>query len=87
MLSLQGAAAPAFAAQGKDIQIGVIDVASDTIETGGRRCDHRKPCSSTSQGEPHCQHNCGMAPMRREIAAAKLGALGRGAALARKRFA
>jgi 5-methyltetrahydropteroyltriglutamate--homocysteine methyltransferase len=30
--------------------------------------------------------NCGMAPMRRDIATAKLGALGRGAELARKRF-
>jgi len=30
--------------------------------------------------------NCGMAPMRREIAQAKLVALGQGAALARKRF-
>jgi 5-methyltetrahydropteroyltriglutamate--homocysteine methyltransferase len=30
--------------------------------------------------------NCGMAPMRRDIAAAKLAALGQGAALARQRF-
>jgi 5-methyltetrahydropteroyltriglutamate--homocysteine methyltransferase len=30
--------------------------------------------------------NCGMAPMRREIAAMKLEALGRGAALARMGF-
>ncbi len=30
---------------------------------------------------------CGMAPMRREIATAKLGALAQGAALARERFA
>jgi 5-methyltetrahydropteroyltriglutamate--homocysteine methyltransferase len=30
--------------------------------------------------------NCGMAPMRREIAALKLEALGCGAALARKKF-
>ena len=33
-----------------------------------------------------CGTNCGMAPMRRDIAAAKLSALGQGAALARKRF-
>jgi 5-methyltetrahydropteroyltriglutamate--homocysteine methyltransferase len=31
--------------------------------------------------------NCGMAPMRRGIAEAKLKALGQGAALARQRFA
>jgi 5-methyltetrahydropteroyltriglutamate--homocysteine methyltransferase len=30
--------------------------------------------------------NCGMAPMRRDIALAKLAALGEGAALARQRF-
>jgi len=30
--------------------------------------------------------NCGMAPMRRDIAEAKLMALGAGAALARKKF-
>jgi 5-methyltetrahydropteroyltriglutamate--homocysteine methyltransferase len=30
--------------------------------------------------------NCGMAPMRRDIAARKLDALGKGAALVRKRF-
>ena len=30
--------------------------------------------------------NCGMAPMRRDIAAKKLEALGRGAALAREKF-
>jgi 5-methyltetrahydropteroyltriglutamate--homocysteine methyltransferase len=30
--------------------------------------------------------NCGMAPMRRDIAWAKLAALGRGAELARQRF-
>ena len=31
--------------------------------------------------------NCGMAPMRRDIAASKLRALGEGAALARENFA
>jgi 5-methyltetrahydropteroyltriglutamate--homocysteine methyltransferase len=31
--------------------------------------------------------NCGMAPMRRDVAAAKLTTLSRGAALARERFA
>jgi 5-methyltetrahydropteroyltriglutamate--homocysteine methyltransferase len=30
--------------------------------------------------------NCGMAPMRRDLAEAKLAALGAGAALARERF-
>ena len=46
-----------------------------------------KPCSSTCPKERIVAGtNCGMAPMRRDIAAAKLNALGHGAALARKRF-
>jgi 5-methyltetrahydropteroyltriglutamate--homocysteine methyltransferase len=72
---------------GKDVLVGVIDVATDTIETPeqvagtiGRALEyvpkHRLfPCT-----------NCGMAPMGRDIAIAKLQALGRGAAIARERF-
>jgi 5-methyltetrahydropteroyltriglutamate--homocysteine methyltransferase len=74
--------------EGKDVLIGVIDVATDTIETPdevarliGEVMKHVPkerivPCT-----------NCGMAPMRREIAASKLLALGEGAALARENFA
>jgi 5-methyltetrahydropteroyltriglutamate--homocysteine methyltransferase len=73
--------------KGKDIQIGVIDVASDTIET---------PEDVAATIETVLKHvaperviagtNCGMAPMQRDIAIAKLDALGRGAALTRQRF-
>jgi 5-methyltetrahydropteroyltriglutamate--homocysteine methyltransferase len=73
--------------KGKDVQIGVIDVATDAIET---------PEQIAATIEAALKHvakeriiagtNCGMAPMRREIAAAKLVALGQGVALARKRF-
>ena len=73
--------------KGKDVQIGVIDVASDAIET---------PEEVAATIEAALRHipkeriiagtNCGMAPMRRDIAAAKLAALGKGAALARQRF-
>ena len=71
---------------GKDVMVGVIDVASDVIETPEEvaetiekalryvPADRRFPCT-----------NCGLAPMRREVAEAKLAALGRGAALARQR--
>ena len=71
---------------GKDVMVGVIDVASDIVETPeevadtiGRALRHVSadrlfPCT-----------NCGLAPMRREIAEAKLAALGGGAALARER--
>ena len=46
-----------------------------------------RPRSSTCRKERIIAGtNCGMAPMRRDIAVAKLDALGRGAALARQRF-
>ncbi len=70
---------------GKDVLLGVIDVATDKIETpqevaavineAAKHVSAQKIVAST---------NCGMAPMRREIAALKLEALARGAALARK---
>jgi 5-methyltetrahydropteroyltriglutamate--homocysteine methyltransferase len=72
---------------GKDVLLGAIDVATEAIETPDEvaaligealRYVPREriiPCT-----------NCGMAPMRRDIAAAKLIALGAGAKLARKRF-
>jgi 5-methyltetrahydropteroyltriglutamate--homocysteine methyltransferase len=73
--------------QGKVIQAGVIDVATDEIET---------PEDVVKTIEAVMQHvsrdsivattNCGMAPMRREIAEAKLQALGAGAKLARTRL-
>jgi 5-methyltetrahydropteroyltriglutamate--homocysteine methyltransferase len=71
----------------KDVQLGVIDVATDRIETPeeiatviGKAAEFM-PAQKIIAGT-----NCGMAPMRREIAALKLEALGRGAALARKMF-
>jgi 5-methyltetrahydropteroyltriglutamate--homocysteine methyltransferase len=72
---------------GKDVLLGVIDVASDqvetpedvvaTIEAAMRYVPAERifPCT-----------NCGMAPMHRDIALAKLAALGRGAALARDKY-
>ncbi len=74
--------------KGKDILVGVIDVASDRVETPQEVAQvirnalkyvpakHLYPCT-----------NCGMAPMDRDIAVQKLHALAAGAALARKRFA
>jgi len=72
---------------GKDVLVGVIDVASDRVETAEDvaatiaqalefvPADRLFPCT-----------NCGMAPMHRDIAEAKLAALGAGAALARQRL-
>jgi 5-methyltetrahydropteroyltriglutamate--homocysteine methyltransferase len=73
--------------KGKDVQIGVVDVASDTIETA------EEVAATIEAATKHLPRerivagtNCGMAPMRRDIAAAKLAALGKGATLARQRF-
>jgi 5-methyltetrahydropteroyltriglutamate--homocysteine methyltransferase len=72
---------------GKAVMIGVIDVATDTIETPqevatviARAADYVPkqkiiPCT-----------NCGMAPMHRDVAARKLEALAQGVALARDRL-
>jgi 5-methyltetrahydropteroyltriglutamate--homocysteine methyltransferase len=73
--------------QGKDVLVGAIDVASDEVET---------PERVASVIEDAAEHvplerlfpctNCGMAPMRRDVAVAKLRALSDGAALARQRL-
>ncbi|MGY8663009.1 methionine synthase [Bradyrhizobium sp. UFLA05-109] len=71
----------------KIVQAGVIDVASDTVETAD---DVAQVIDAVSKFVPKSNiiatTNCGMAPMRREIAEAKLMALGAGAALARERL-
>jgi 5-methyltetrahydropteroyltriglutamate--homocysteine methyltransferase len=73
--------------KGKDVLVGVIDVATDKVETPQQVAEvirqasryvpakHLFPCT-----------NCGMAPMDREVAIAKLKALAAGAALARKKL-
>ena len=73
--------------KGKDVMVGVIDVASDEVETPEQvantighalkfvPAEHLIACT-----------NCGLAPMRRDIALRKLEALGLGAALARERY-
>ncbi len=73
--------------KGKIVQAGVIDVASDTVETAE---DVVKVIDAVSKFVPKSNiiptTNCGMAPMRRDIAEAKLAALGAGARLARQRL-
>jgi 5-methyltetrahydropteroyltriglutamate--homocysteine methyltransferase len=73
--------------QGKDILVGAIDVASDAVETPQ---DVAAVAAEAARHVPKeriqlCT-NCGMAPMRRDIAYAKLAALADGAALARARL-
>jgi 5-methyltetrahydropteroyltriglutamate--homocysteine methyltransferase len=72
----------------KAVQAGVIDVASDEVETAE---DVLKVIEAVLKFVPRSNliatTNCGMAPMRREIAEAKLLALGTGAKLAREKLA
>ena len=74
--------------QGKDILVGAIDVASDTVEAP------EDVLAVVGEAIKHVPNeriqlctNCGMAPMRRDIAYAKLASLAKGAALARARYA
>jgi 5-methyltetrahydropteroyltriglutamate--homocysteine methyltransferase len=74
--------------EGKDVQVGVIDVATDKIETPEEVADLIAAVAKHVAKEKIIPStNCGMAPMRRDIAEKKLKALGAGAALARKKFA
>jgi 5-methyltetrahydropteroyltriglutamate--homocysteine methyltransferase len=73
--------------EGKDVLVGVIDVASDKIETPDEIVSVIKDVMEFVPKERIvCCTNCGMAPMHRDIAEKKLEALGKGAALARQRF-
>ena len=73
--------------EGKDVLIGVIDVASDTVETPEQVADViGAAIKVVPKDKIVACTNCGMAPMRRDIAEAKLKALGSGAALARQRY-
>jgi 5-methyltetrahydropteroyltriglutamate--homocysteine methyltransferase len=73
--------------EGKSVQVGAIDVASDAIETPD---DVVRVVEAVMKVVPKdkivLSTNCGMAPMHSDIASAKLQALGKGAALARQRF-
>jgi 5-methyltetrahydropteroyltriglutamate--homocysteine methyltransferase len=72
---------------GKDVLVGVIDVATDRVETPEEVAATIEDALEFMTPERlfPCT-NCGMAPMRRDVAEAKLIALGAGAALARRRL-
>ena len=74
--------------KGKDVLVGVIDVATDEVETPQRVAQVIGEVMKFVPREKiiACT-NCGMAPMRREIAEGKLIALGQGVALAREKYA
>jgi 5-methyltetrahydropteroyltriglutamate--homocysteine methyltransferase len=74
--------------KGKDVMVGVIDVASEQVETPEEVAD---TIGRALQFVPR-EHliactNCGLAPMSRTVAEAKLAALAQGAALADRRLA
>jgi 5-methyltetrahydropteroyltriglutamate--homocysteine methyltransferase len=74
--------------KGKEVMVGVIDVASDRVETPE---EVAQTLTSALRFVPKDKliacTNCGMAPMDRAVAQAKLEALAKGAALARQRQA
>jgi 5-methyltetrahydropteroyltriglutamate--homocysteine methyltransferase len=73
--------------EGKDVLAGVIDVATEKVETPEEVAGVIKAVMQFVPKEKIvASTNCGMAPMRRDIAEAKLVALGAGAKLARERF-
>jgi len=69
--------------KGKDVMVGVIDVASDEVETPQQVA---RTIEDASRFVPRHRliacTNCGLAPMSREVAEAKLRALAAGAKLA-----
>jgi 5-methyltetrahydropteroyltriglutamate--homocysteine methyltransferase len=73
--------------QGKDVLVGAIDVASDTVETPEEVAATIEAAAAFVPREriQPCT-NCGMAPMNWDIAFAKIKALGDGAKLARERL-
>ena len=72
---------------GKDVLLGAIDVASDRIETPAEVAATIKAALAYVPVERilPCT-NCGMVPLSREVARAKLQALAAGAALVRAEF-
>jgi 5-methyltetrahydropteroyltriglutamate--homocysteine methyltransferase len=69
--------------EGKEVMVGVIDVASDAVESPDEVAETiGRALQFVARDKLIACTNCGMAPMRREIAQAKLQSLTRGAALA-----
>jgi 5-methyltetrahydropteroyltriglutamate--homocysteine methyltransferase len=74
--------------KGKDVMVGVIDVASDQVETAEEVADTiGRALAYVPRERLIACTNCGLAPMDRAVAEAKLKALAQGAALARQRAA
>ena len=73
---------------GKDVLVGVIDVASDVVETAEEVADTiGRALEFVPKERLFPCTNCGMAPMDRNVAWRKLEALAEGTKLAKERFA
>jgi 5-methyltetrahydropteroyltriglutamate--homocysteine methyltransferase len=74
--------------EGKDVLVGAIDVATDQVETPENvAATIRAAMEHVPASRLYPCTNCGMVPLGREIARAKLAALGAGAALVRAELA
>jgi 5-methyltetrahydropteroyltriglutamate--homocysteine methyltransferase len=72
--------------EGKDVMVGVIDVANPAIETPEEIPDTiGRALQFVPKNRLIACTNCGLAPMSREVAVKKLEALAHGAQLAWKR--
>jgi 5-methyltetrahydropteroyltriglutamate--homocysteine methyltransferase len=72
---------------GKDVQVGVIDVATDQVETPEQvAAVIGEAMKYVAREKIIASTNCGMAPMRQDVAYGKLAALAQGSVLARTRF-
>jgi 5-methyltetrahydropteroyltriglutamate--homocysteine methyltransferase len=73
--------------RGKDVLVGVIDVATNAVETPQQVAESiERALEFVPANRLFPCTNCGMAPMDRDVALAKLKALAEGAALARKKL-
>ena len=73
--------------KGKDVMVGVIDVANEAVETPEDVADTiGRALQFVPRERLIACTNCGLAPMSRAVAEAKLRALAAGAALARQRL-
>ncbi|WP_102576965.1 methionine synthase, partial [Vibrio splendidus] len=71
--------------RGKKVMVGAIDVATDSIETPEEVASTlRETLKYVDADKLYPCTNCGMAPLPREIASAKLNALSAGAEIVRK---
>jgi len=73
--------------KGKDVLVGVIDVASDVVETPEQVAETiGRALQFVPRERLFACTNCGMAPMDRDVAQRKLEALAQGAELARRKY-